>query len=296
MIKDTSEDRDVSQAPEQRVAHVIHYNLSYVVQGAEYGTDGAIVLLHDIMGGAFTWADVMPQLAGTNRAVYAIDMLGYGQSEHPWPSDTSNWGHADNLSMLFEQLNLTNIVLVGHGLGGAVAQVLATRLSRQRVAALVLIDTNCFLHSYAEKWPLTEMKKRQDYDAPKELSVEDMMANLRETLPNGSANPQRFGAFLSDYIDQWNSEVGKELLFQHIRLLIPSYTNSVSSDLKTVGKPTLIIWGEKDEQIPLSYAQRLHRDIPESHLVIIPDAGHLLLFDAPDAVASALNDFIGSLS
>lgn len=296
MIKDTSEDRDVSQAPERRMAHVIHYNLSYVVQGAEFGTDGAIVLLHDIMGGAFTWADVMPQLAGTNRAVYAMDMLGYGQSEHPWPSDTSNWGHADNLSMLFEQLNLTNIVLVGHGLGGAVAQVLATRLSRQRVAALVLIDTNCFLHSYAENWPLTEMKKRQDYDAPKELSVEDMMANLRETLPNGSANSQRFGAFLGDYIDQWNSEVGKELLFQHIRLLVPSYTNSVSSDLKTVGKPTLIIWGEKDAQISLAYAQRLHRDIPESRLVIIPDAGHLILFDAPDAVASALNDFIGSLS
>ena len=293
MIKNTAE--DVSQAPERRVAHVIHYELSYVVQGAEYGTDGAIVLLHDIMGGAFTWADVMPQLATTSRAVYAIDMLGYGQSEHPWPSDTSNWGHADNLSMLFEQLNLTNIVLVGHGLGGAVAQVLATRLSRLRVAALILIDTNCFLHSYAENWPMTEMKKRQDYDAPKELSVDDMMADLRDTLPNGSANSQRFGAFMGDYIGQWNSEVGKEVLFQHIRLLVPSYTNSVSSDLKTMGKPTLIIWGENDQQIPLSYAQRLHRDIPESHLIIIPAAGHLILFDAPDAVASALNDFIGSL-
>src|SRR5947209_862626 len=201
MANNTS-DAAVASGPERRGAHVIHYNLSYVVQGAEHGTNGAIVLLHEIPAGAFAWADVMPQLASTNRAVYAIDMLGYGQSEHPWPSDTSNWGHADNLSMLFEQLNLTNIVLVGHGLGGAVAQVLATRLSRQRVAALVLIDTNCFLHSYAENWPLTEMKKRQDYDAPKELSVEDMMTNLRETLPNGSANPQRFGAFISDYIDQ----------------------------------------------------------------------------------------------
>ena len=296
MIKDTaSANNEVRQAPERRVAHVIHYDLSYVVQGTEFGTDGAIVLLHDIMGGAFTWADVMPQLALTNRAVYAIDMLGYGLSEHPWPADTSNWGHADNLSMLFEQLNLTNIILVGHGLGGAVAQVLATRLSRGRVAALVLIDTNCFLHSYAPDWPLTEMAKRQDYDAPKETKLEDMMSNLRETLPNASVNPQRFNTFISDYIQQWDSEQGKEVLFQHIRLLIPNYTNSVASDLKHMGKPTLIIWGEKDQQIPLEYAQRLHRDIPESHLVIIPDAGHLILFDAPDAVASALNDFVGSL-
>src|SRR5947209_2888569 len=286
---------EVASRPERHTAHVIHYELSYVVQGAEYGTDGAIVLLHDIMGGAFTWADVMPQLASTNRAIYAIDMLGYGQSDHPWPADTSSWGHADNLSMLFEQLDLTNVVLVGHGIGGGVAQILATRLSRLRVAALILIDTTCYEHSFAENWPLTEMKKRQDYDAPKETSVEDMMADLKETLPNSSHNPQRFQSFMKDYTQQWDSELGKELLFQHIRLLIPSYVNSVSSDLKVMGKPTLIIWGQFDQQMPLKYAERLQRDIPQSRLVIIPDAGHLVLFDAPDAVASAIMDFVGSL-
>jgi len=294
MANNTS-DTVVTSGPERRMAHVIHYNLSYVVQGAEHGADGAIVLLHDILAGAFAWADVMPQLAGTNRAVYAIDMLGYGKSEHPWPADTSNWGHADSLSMLFEQLNLTNIVLVGHGLGGSVAQVLATRLSRERVAALVLIDTNCFEHSFAPNWPLTEMKKRQDPDAPKQIKAEDIIADLKETLPNGSNNPQRFQAFMSDYIELWNSELGKEVLYQHIRLLIPSYTNSVASDLKRLGKPVLIIWGQNDQQNPLKFAERLHRDIAESELVIVPDAGHLILFDAPDTVASAIVDFVGNL-
>jgi len=284
-----------TNAQERRSAHVIHYNISYVVQGAEFGTDGAIVLLHDILGGAFTWDNVLPDMAGLNRAVYAIDMLGYGQSEHPWPADTSNWGHADCLSMLFEQLNLTNIVLVGHGLGGSVAQVLATRLSRERVAALVLIDTNCFEHSFAPNWPLTEMKKRQDYDAPKEISVEDMIKILQETLPKASNNPQRFKDAMGNYLEQWNSELGKEVLFQHVRLLIPSYVNSVSSDLKVLAKPTLIIWGEQDQQMPLEYAERLHREMPASRLVTIPSAGHLVLFDAPNEVASAITNFIGEL-
>jgi pimeloyl-ACP methyl ester carboxylesterase len=196
---------------------------------------------------------------------------------------------------LFEQLNLTNILLVGHGLGGAVAQVLATRLSRRRIAALVLIDANCFEHSFAENWPLSEMKKRQDPDAPKQTKVEDIISDLKETLPNGSHNPQRFQAFIGDYIDPWQSELGKEILFQHLRLLIPSYTNSVSSDLKVMGKPVLIIWGQNDQQNPLKFAQRLHRDIAESRLVIIPDAGHMILFDAPGSVASALADFVRSL-
>jgi pimeloyl-ACP methyl ester carboxylesterase len=293
MANNTS-DAAVASGSERRRAHVIHYNLSYVVQGAEHGTNGAIVLLHEIPAGAFAWADVMPQLASANRAVYAIDMLGYGQSDHPWPADTSNWGHADALSMLFEQLNLTNIVLVGHGLGGAVAQVLATRLSRERVAALVLIDTYCFEYSFAPNWPLSEMKKRQDVDAPKQTKVEDLIADLKERLPNGSYNPQRFQSFLSDYIEPWNSELGKEVLFQHIRLLIPGYTNSVSTDLKGLGKPVLIIWGQNDQQVPLKFAERLHREIPEAELVIVPEAGHLILFDAPGAVASALSNFIGN--
>src|SRR5437660_9358393 len=166
---------------ERRTAHVIHYNLSYIVQGAELGTDGAIVLLHDIMGGAFTWKDILPQLASTKRAVYAIDMLGYGEADHPWQSDTSIWGHADCLSFLFEQLNLTNIVLVGHGIGGGVAQLLATRLCIERVAALVLLDTICYEYSFAPNWPLSDMQKYQDPEIGKELELKDLIADLEAT-------------------------------------------------------------------------------------------------------------------
>src|SRR5436309_6038810 len=150
MAKNTSE---VAEARDRHIEHGIHYNLSYILQGAEHGTDGAIVLLHDFPAGAFAWQNVLPQLAGTNRAVYAIDMLGYGLSEHPWPADTSIWGQADCLTIMFNDLNLTNIILVGQCVGGGVAQVLATRLSRERVAALVLIDTICCEHSYAPDWP-----------------------------------------------------------------------------------------------------------------------------------------------
>ncbi len=281
-----------TQNQERRTAHVIHYNLSYIVQGAEHGTDGAIVLLHDFPAGAFAWADVLPQLASTNRAVYAFDMLGYGLSDHPWPADTSVWGQADCLSFLLNQLNLTNIVLVGHGFGGGVAQVLATRLSSARVAALVLIDSISFEHTYAENWPLPEMHKRQEVDAPKSTHPEDLLKDLRATLPQGTRNPGKFNDALDAYIDPWNSELGKEVFFQHIRSLVPSYSNSVASDLKVLNKPTLIIWGEQDEQMPLKFAERLRRDMAGSQLVKVPDAGHLILFDAPGEVARALVDFI----
>ena len=293
MLQQTSNDATALQ--ERHKAHVIHYDISYILQGAEYGTDGAIVLLHNIPAGAFEWDSVLPQLAATKRAVYAIDMLGYGLSEFPWPSDTSIWGHADTLSFLFNHLNLTNVVLVGHGIGGGVAQVLATRLGRSRVGALVLIDTTCYEYAFPPNWPMPDMKKCQDPDLPQRVSVEDTLRDLQATLPNGSGYPDRFKQAMTPWIDQWKSHLGKEMLYQHIRLLIPGYSNAVSSDLKVMEKPALIIWGEDDRQVPLAYAQRLHREIPGSRLVIIPGAGHIVPFDAPDQVASALSDFVGRL-
>lgn len=291
-----------SQSPatslERRSARVIHYNISYLVQGAEYGTDGAIVLLHDIIGDATAWEGVLLEagrLAGLGRAVYAIDMLGYGASDRPWPADTSIWGHADCLNFLFQQLNLQNVVLVGYGIGGGVAQVLATRLCPQRVAAVALLDTICYEHTFAPDWPLSDMKKYQDPELAKSLELKDLIADLQATLPRGAVDSERLKNHLDSYVQPWNDEIGKEMLLQQVRLLIPSYSNSISADVRSMGKPALIIWGEKDAQIPLKYAQRLHREIPESRLVIIPDAGHMLLFEAAGQVAEALADFVGRL-
>ena len=57
MVQNTS---NVASTPERRTAHAIHYDISYIVQGAEYGSDGAIVLLHDFPAGAFAWSDILP--------------------------------------------------------------------------------------------------------------------------------------------------------------------------------------------------------------------------------------------
>lgn len=280
-----------TNTPERRTGRSVHYTMSYLVQGLEHGTDGAIVLLHDIPAGAFAWQEVMSQLGSLNRAVYAFDMLGYGNSAHPWPADTSIWGHADVLTYLLRDLGLNNVILVGHGLGGGVAQILATRLYREQTAALVLINSICYLHSFAANWPLTNMEKRQDFDAPSQTELEDLLHDLRETLPAATNDPQRFQNVINDYITPWQSELGKEVLFQHIRLLVPYYLNAVASDLPALEKPILLVWGEQDEITPVKYAERLHREIPGSQLILVSNAQHMLPFDAPEVIADVLINF-----
>jgi pimeloyl-ACP methyl ester carboxylesterase len=268
----------------------IHYTLSYLAQNPEPGPQGAIVLLHDLPGGASAWEDVLPALAATGRAIYAFDMLGYGQSAHPWPSDTSNWGQADCLQYAFEALKLTDITLVGAGLGGAVAQTLATRLYRDRVARLVLINSYLYNVAFASNWPLTEMAKRQDPEAPHHTKPEDLLADLRATLPKGAAKALP-SARLDAYTNEWQGKVGMELLFQHVRMMRPDYVNSVSTDLELWSKPILLLWGDQDAVTPLSLGQRLADANPKARLEVLYGAGHLALDDAPGAVAQLVSDF-----
>lgn len=286
----------VSATPQRHSIRSIHYHLSYLVQGKEHGPDGALLLLHGLPGGAFSWRHIMPALAG-QRAVYAFDMLGYGESDAPWPADVSIWGQADALAPCLEKLQLSNLIVVGYDVGGGVAQVLTTRLARERIRAVVLISTTCYAKAFAEDWPLPNMHTRQEPDAPRHTPLEELLNDLKTTFPSAAANPQRItGDILDQYLAPWKSELGKENLFQHIRQQIPSYSTSVASDMRRTGKPVLIIWGEKDQVLPPGYAERLHRDIPDSELVLLPDTGHLVLEEAPQAVARHINDFVAHLA
>lgn len=273
-------------------ARSIHYDLSYIVANEAAGPRGAIVLLHDLPGGAFVWESVMPQLAATGHAVYAFDMLGYGQSAHPWPSDTSVWGHGDALLYAFQGLKLREITLVGIGLGGAVAQVLANRLFRDQVARLALLNSYAFLTAFAPNWPLPDMAKHQDPEAPHHADIKDVLNDLRATLPNGSAQPKSLSSDrIAAYVDEWDSNIGKQMLYQHVRQMIPNYTNSVATDNAKLTIPVLLLWGAQDTVTPPALGERLRDEIPGAHFETIANAGHLLLDDAPGEVGRRLAEF-----
>lgn len=272
------------------IVRSIHYTLSYLVQNAERGPEGAIVLLHDMPGGAFVWESVMPTLAATGHAVYAFDMLGFGQSDKPWPADTSIWGHADCLTYAFRALGLTNITLVGFGLGGGVAQALATRLYRDDVARLALINTYAYEYAYAPNWPFPEMEKHHDPELAHHMKTADEQTELRQTLPAGSVATLS-NARLDAYLAEWNSDLGKNVIMQQVRNMLPLYMNSVASDVTSLDKPMLLIWSDRDAVTPISLGQRLAHESKQAKLEVISGAGHLILDEAPNRVASLLASF-----
>lgn len=286
--------RSRSSATSRGTVHTIHYTLSYIQQGALDIAAPTVVLLHGFPGDATVWNAVLPAI--TAHPVLAFDLLGYGASERPWPADTSVWGHADCLNLALREIGLQKIILVGYGLGGGVAQVLATRLMPELVTGLVLIDSIAYQYSFNPNWPLPDMEKNQDPELPFHTPAEEVVKALRASLPQASVNPDSIsGATLDTYLKPWSDDLGKEVFFEQIRRLVPYYLNAVASDLAHLTVPTLIIWGERDTIMPLKLGQRLNRNIPNSRLEVASGAGHLILNDAPDRVASLVADFVGKV-
>jgi pimeloyl-ACP methyl ester carboxylesterase len=275
--------------------HTIHYHLSYIRHGSLTSTTQPVVIfLHDFPGDASQWSGVLAALDA--RPGLAFDLLGYGQSDRPWPADTSVWGHADALNLALRELRIQSAIFVGVGLGGGVAQILATRLAPDLTRGLVLIDSLAYQYSFHPDWPLPEMEKRQDPEAPLHAKIDDVEVDLRKTIPLGSANPATIsGVVLDASVQLWLSPLGIEMLYQQIRNLVPSYLNAVGSDLHFISCPTLIVWGERDTIVPVKLATRLQHAIPGSRLEIVPGAGHLILNDAPDAVARLVTGFVAQI-
>jgi pimeloyl-ACP methyl ester carboxylesterase len=68
------------------------------------------------------------------------------------------------------------------------------------------------------------------------------------------------------------------------------------SESGTITAPTLIIWGERDELLPLQDGYLLAAAIPSSRLIVYEDTGHLVLWEQPERVATDLADFVAGLS
>jgi pimeloyl-ACP methyl ester carboxylesterase len=156
----------------------------------------------------------------------------------------------------------------------------------------MLISSYGYQYAFAPNWPLPEMEKRQDPDAPWHTPVDQMMADLRATLPLAAAHATYLtGSKLEAYVAEWNSTLGKNLLFQHVRLLNPMYMNSVSSNLRHLQIPVLLAWGEADRITPPELGQRMQREIPGARLEIIRGAGHLVLDEAPEETGRLIAEF-----
>jgi len=249
------------------------------------GTRGAgepVVFLHGFPTSGHLWSDVVPLVPPGHRVV-VLDLLGYGRSDRPLGRPVSIRAHAERVVELLDQLGINYACMVGHDVGGGIAQWLAIRYP-QRVSRLCLIDSVAFA-----QWPTRNVKlARAMLPLTRHLPATWLLSILRSDLLRGYQDHDRGVRSIELYVRPFASPEGRDAFMEHLLALDSADTASLGSRLKEITTPTTILWGRHDPFLPVALGEQLRDSIAGSTLEVLPAGSHFLPEDAPGRVGDAL--------
>jgi pimeloyl-ACP methyl ester carboxylesterase len=237
----------------------------------EAGSGPSLVLIHGAGGAADLWQPQLDGLAAVARVV-APDLPGHGPLGGRGKPTIA--AYAEWLDGFLAALGEEPPVLVGHSMGGAVAQTLA--LARPaRLSGLVLIGTGARLRVLVRIVDLLRRQPREGLSLIQELSF--AAGTPRECV---------------DMVDRVLRE-GTPLVTLGDYLACDRF--DVRDRLAGIRTPTLVVTGAEDRLTPLRYGRFLAETIPGARLLEIPGAGHFPQLERPAALNLAIGEFLAGL-
>jgi len=252
------------------------------------------LLIHGIAGSSQTWVPVIPLLA-RDYAVVAPDLIGHGASAKP-PGDYSLGAQASALRDLLSILNTEKVTVVGQSFGGGVAMQFAYQYP-ENCDRLVLVGSGGLGREV--NWLLRLLATPGvEYALPIFVPrfVRDRGNDFVQLLHRAGFRNARAVEMWRAYASLTESE-GRKAFVRTLRGVIDPGGQSVSAMDRlylTARMPTLIIWGDQDNMIPISHAYAAHEAIPGSRLEIIEGAGHFPHVEEPLRFVEILSEFIDS--
>jgi pimeloyl-ACP methyl ester carboxylesterase len=255
------------------------------------GNGMPVVLIHGFMGMAYDWRFNIQQL-GKHFSVYALDLPGFGYSDKPLNFDYTSNGYAEFLASFLNAYRIDRAILVGNSMGGQIA-LMACLKYPERVAGLVLIDSGGYPHS-VEFLPFKLLK------VPVVGEISMALLNRKVIKIMLSAGIYFDGSFATDevidsYYNVYRTANARKMPPRIMRGIVKVEAYIISC-LNEVKCPTLIIWGTEDRVISPSRAEMFQRDISNSSVLMVPQAGHMPQVEKSDVVNKALIDFLSKAS
>lgn len=262
--------------PERKSTMVSGGEISYV----ELGEGPPVLLIHGFPTSSFLWRREIPLLAPRMRVI-APDLLGYGQSDKPPHQDLSVTAQAGYLRELLDQLDIERPAVVGHDIGGGVAQLMALD---GRAAALVALDSICF-----DVWPIEGVKMIQQ-TSPEQETKEFVESLIRLTFDLGLAKQELDEAAIEAYVEPWRQD--PPAFFRAARGIDGRGLAERENQLNELDVPAFVVWGEDDPFLPSDLAERLGEAIPMSMTALLPGCSHFVNEDAWATVDQLIHEFL----
>ncbi len=235
------------------------------------GSGKSLMFLHGSMGTSQVWNPYVPLLSN-NFNIVLPDMRGHGK--------TVNVGQkidlhliADDIAALIDALSLKKPFLCGWSMGGNVGLDIAIRYPNC-VSGLIVGGVT---HHISEMY-LAGLKA-MGLDGPGHINFEQAEKNI----------PQLINLWKTEHVQSpmhWK-ELVTQLSFEMIDPTLPTV-----DDLKQITVPSLIVWGDRDQFLPIENALELYRLIPNAQLAVVPNADHFVTRTHVVLFAELVKEFV----
>ncbi len=244
------------------------------------GGGPTVLMLHGIGGGHLSFAPQVETLASSGYRAVAWDMPGYGHSAPIEPYTFK--GLAASCIALIESLKCGDVTLVGHSMGGMVAQEVVARRP-ELVSKLVLAGTTPSFGKPDGDWQRSFIAERT---APLDAgqSMAELAARLVPEMTGPAALPE--GLKLAAHC------MGLVNPSTYRRALEALVTFDRRANLPRIAVPTLLIAGEHDRNAPPAVMQKMAGSIPGSTFIELAGVGHLQNLEAPDDFDGLVLNFL----
>jgi pimeloyl-ACP methyl ester carboxylesterase len=262
----------------------------------DVGSGETLLLIHGMAGSSETWRAVIPQLSKKYRVV-APDLLGHGQSAKP-RGDYSLGAFAVWLRDLLDELGVTRATIVGQSLGGGVAMQFIYQ-HPDYCQRLILISSGGLGPDVG--WTLRLLS------APGAELILPVIAprpvlgvgnKLRTWFSAAGIQSPRGAELWSAYSSLSDAET-RQAFLRTLRSVVDYRGQAVSALNRLHVRselPTMAIWGDKDQIIPVDHAYAAQAARPGSRLEVLEDVGHFPHVERPTEVVDLIDDFIATTS
>lgn len=281
--------KQIHHAENSRFTEVDGLRIHYQEFGETAGAP--LILIHGYSASTFTWSFAAPYFAQKGFRVFVVDLIGFGLSEKPAWSDYTIDSQARMIVRFMNRVGIGRATIVGSSYGGAIALSVALD-NPERVEKLVLSGAVC--NDEIKNLPLTRMvtvpllgEVMTPFLASSKTYVRARMRNSLHTASHHLIDETRLSSVMHPL----------QAADSHRSLLLTLknwHAARLERDAKNVAQPTLLVWGEEDRTVPLHNGRFLHRQIPNSRLIVFKNCGHIPHEEYTSEFVHLVTDFAGS--